>query len=115
MDDDIIDHLKVRCVYHDLKSIANIKFSNSVMHLNIRSLCPKIGELEALINLTGSPKVLMLTETWLTNTSLPHNIVNYSFLSSLRLKSRGDGVGMFVNNSLQDHVITYLLIILIIC
>ena len=64
----------------------------------------------------------MLTETWLTNTSLPHNIVNYSFLSSLRLKSRGDGVGMFVNNSLRyvimdrscDHLptnnIDYLLI-----
>ena len=101
MDDDIFDQLQVECVYYDLTSIANIKFSNSIMHLNIRSLSPKIGELEASINLTESPKVLMLTETWLTNTSLSYNIANYSFLSSPRLKTRGGGVGMFVNNSLQ--------------
>ena len=56
----------------------------------------------------------MLTETWLTNTSLPHNIANYSLLSSPRLKTRGGDVGMFVNNFLQyvikdrscDHLTT---------
>jgi hypothetical protein len=102
-DDDLYDQigLGVDCNYHDLASINNIQFPNSIMHLNIRSLSPKIDELEALINLVGSPKVLMLSETWLNNVSVSYNVSNYSFVSSPRLRGRGGGVAMFVNNLLH--------------
>jgi hypothetical protein len=71
MNEDILEQFGVDCEYHDLSTISNISFSNSLMHLNIRSISKKLGELEALINLTGSPKVLMLSETWLTNSAAP--------------------------------------------
>ena len=34
------------CDYLDLTTINNLKFSNSILHLNICSLAPKVNELE---------------------------------------------------------------------
>ncbi len=91
------------CEYVDLASRDTIKLHNSILHLNIRSLPNKINELEALLNMFDSPKVIMLSETWLTvNTSLL-NINNYFCVSSPRLQ-RGGGVAMYLHNSVQYSV-----------
>jgi hypothetical protein len=52
------------CNYCDVTSTYD--FSNSIIHINIRSLAPKIGEIENLLNLLKYPKVLLFSETWLT-------------------------------------------------
>ncbi len=88
------------CDYYDLSSVTCERFCNSYMHLNVRSLLHKVAEMEGLLNLFGHPKVLMLTETWLTLDSALLEIPDYTFVSSPRLLSRGGGVGAYIHKSL---------------
>ncbi len=89
------------CDYFNLSSIISARFCNSFLHLNARSQYYKIGEIEALLNLLGLPKILLITETWLSPVSPVQNIINYHFVSSPRMSGRGGGVGMYIHNSLQ--------------
>ncbi len=85
------------------------------MHLNIRSLAPKVSELEILLDLVGSPKVLILSETWLSVNCPMLNISGYNLISSPRKLGRGGGVAAYLHNSVSfmvkdkscDHVETH--------
>ena len=44
--------------------------------MNIRSLAPKIDEIESLIILLGYPKIFLLSETWLDSNSPLQQIPN---------------------------------------
>ena len=79
------------CDYYDLSVPLTVKFTNSIFHLNVRSLASKVCDIEGLINITGIPKVFMLSETWLSVNSHMLNIDNYSFISSPRCTGRGGG------------------------
>jgi hypothetical protein len=48
------------CNYCDLTSACDL--SDSIIHINIRSLAPKISELEILLNLLKYPKVLLISQ-----------------------------------------------------
>jgi len=91
----------IQCNYYDLSTVTRERFSNSNLHLNVRSLLHKVGEIDALLNLLGLPKVLMLSETWLEVYSPVLEINNYTFVSSPRRFSRGGGVGMYLHKSLR--------------
>lgn len=91
------------CDYLNLSDVTKA-FCNSFMHLNVRSQYHKVSELEALLNILGFPKVLLITETWLSPTSPLQNIANYHFVSSPRISGRGGGVGMYIHNSLQYNI-----------
>jgi hypothetical protein len=85
------------CNYCDLTSACDL--SDSIIHINIRSLAPKISELEILLNLLKYPKVLLISETWLSNNSPAVNVDGYSLVSSPRCSGRGGGVAAYVHNS----------------
>ena len=67
------------CCYLDLSTVPPNQFLNSFIHLSVRSLVRKTGEIEALFKIAGLPQALLLTETWLTTNSPLLNIDNYHF------------------------------------
>ena len=71
-DDDV--NLVGDCAYTNLASVNVDTFTNSILHLNMRSIRHKTAELEVIPNLLGLPKVVMITETWLTSDSSLTNI-----------------------------------------
>ena len=104
MDDDEVEFnlLSGDCVYYELTNPRLTSFTNSVIHLNIRSLRNKIPELECIINLLKYPKLIMLPETWLRMNSPFPNIDNYTFISSPRISNtHGSGVGIYIHKSLK--------------
>lgn len=69
-----------------------------IMHLNIRSLIPKIDLLRAWVVLY-KPNIITLSETWL-NSNIPDteiNLPNYTLYRSDR-SSRGGGVAIYVSS-----------------
>jgi hypothetical protein len=56
--------------------------------------------MENLLNLLKYPKVLLISETWLSNNSPAVNVNGYSLVSSPRCTGRGGGVAAYVHNSL---------------
>ena len=76
--------------------------SNFFMNLNIRSFNAN-GELfeSVLSSLTVSPKVIILTETWLTELTLENcKIDGYTGYHTIRQGRRSGGVSIFVHSSL---------------
>ncbi len=65
---------------------------------------PKIGDLEALANAVRFPKVLMLSETWLTINCPLLNIDSYCLLLSPKMTGRYGGVAMYVHST-DTHVV----------
>ena len=61
--DDNTELLADYCNYLSLAHIPINRFVNSLFHMNVRSLAPKIGEIESLIILLGNPKIFLLSET----------------------------------------------------
>lgn len=119
--DSAVNNFVNDCAYIDLTSINTTSFSNCIVHVNIWSLRNKISELEGILRILDFPKIILITETWLSSNSSLINIDKYSFISSPRHK-RGGGVGVYIHDSLHycikklssdsaiDHVIDYLLI-----
>ena len=89
------------CTYFDLNSLSNRKFVNSFMHLNVRSVSPKLPEIQGLLFLLGFPKIFMLSEIWLAQHSFLESVENYFFISSLRITNRWGGVGIYIHNSVK--------------
>ena len=58
------------------------------MHLNVRSVSPKLPEIQGLLTLLGFRKRFMLSETWLAQNSFLESDENYSFISSPRTTNR---------------------------
>ncbi len=91
------------CTYYELADTNNLNFDDSFLlaHLNVRSLFNKVGEVDAVINLLNFPKLLLLSETWLTIDAPLLNIDSYYFISSPRMKGRGGGIAMYIHKSVQ--------------
>ena len=68
-----LEDLEDNCDYQDLnKTIDNQQSDLAAIHLNIRGLNSKIGELMHLIDNSlkcQSPEIIMLCETWLKSNS----------------------------------------------
>jgi len=75
-----------------------------IVHLNIRSLIPKIDLLRAWVAL-HKPNIITLSETWL-NSSISDteiNLLNYTLYRSDR-SSRGGGVAIYVSSELISEL-----------
>ena len=72
-----------------------------VIHLNCRSLLPKVDELRAVFDLS-KPLFIAATETWLNN-NIPDTEVNINEYCIERndRNSRGGGVALYVKNGMK--------------
>ena len=94
------------CCYYDLNNLSDYPFTNSVLHLNARSLKNKLNDnIEIFLKMLNSAKALVLTETWFKGVSFLVNVLNYSFVSSYRVSSSGGSVGMCLNYTAYYQVI----------
>jgi hypothetical protein len=101
--DDDVNNLNSTCAYVDVTALPH-DISNSIMHLNVRSIFHKVAEIEGVLSLLGFPKALLVSETWLDLNTTISAVTNCSFISSPRLSGRGGGVGIFISNSIQYSV-----------
>lgn len=70
-------------------------------HLNVQSMGNKVNELECLFNqMKGCFDVVMLTETWQSDTSEEFELPHMKTFSIFRPSRRGGGVTMLLENSL---------------
>ena len=89
-----------------LLSNQNTKTSFTALSLNVRSLnnIHNFLKLESFLHsINVQPSILAITKTWLKeNQTGPHtNLCNYTFVSNSRSQSRGGGVGLYINCSLN--------------
>ena len=98
-DDDV--NLVGDCTYTNLSSVNVDTLTKSVLHFNMRSIRHKTAELEAILSLLGLPKVVMITEAWLTSDTSLTNITGYSLLSSPITFGRGGVAGVYVHDSIK--------------
>ena len=89
-----------------LLSNQNTKTSFTALSLNVQLLnnIHNFLKLESFLHsINVQPSILAITETWLKkNQTSPHtNLCNYTFVSNSRSQSRGEGVGLYVNCSLN--------------
>ena len=89
------------CDYHDLANVIDNRQSDlSAIHLNIRGLNSKVGELTYLIDnsfKSHTPDILMLCETWLKSNSPRPNVPGYHLERHDRKCRRGGGTGILVS------------------
>jgi hypothetical protein len=104
------NHLDINCKYLspvDVKQTLTEKFKNhdilAVLHLNARSLVPKLTQLHLLLTqLDIEFDIIAISETWESesNKSMVH-IPGYSKISSYRTDGRsGGGVALFIKDGL---------------
>ena len=90
------------CSYDNLDSSIVCDSSDlSVIHLNIRDLNSKIGDLNFILNHsfnTRHPDVILICETWLTSKSPRPYISGYNLERTDRLNKRGGGVCVLISN-----------------
>ncbi len=86
---------------NDLRSGGGLKF----LHLNIRSLLPKLDFITTLIS-ESAPDVIVITESWLTG-KVPDSDVAISGFNLFRADriSKGGGVIVYVKEHLATHII----------
>ena len=89
------------CDYYGLnKNIDNSHFDITALHLNIRGLNSKIGELTYLIDNSFKyqpPEIVMLCETWLKSNSPRPRIPGYKVERHDRKRKQGGGTGILVS------------------
>ena len=51
--------------YVDLNNVKGNRFCNSILHLNVRSLTKKVGDIKLMLSDLSYPKLMLLTEIWL--------------------------------------------------
>ena len=112
----IIDNI-AKCDYYleeKFKSeISNYLPDNSyfsVFHLNVRSLMPKLDDLQQyLVEITHKFSVIGISETWLKNDNeaFIHHLPGYSFVNNNRKTKNGGGVGMFYISSALKFRVRY--------
>ena len=86
--------------YKTHKDLSTISIP-TILICNIRSLAPKIDELECVINL-NSADVLYVTETWLSEEISDSyvSLLNFSLFRKDRT-TRGGGIAMYVKSSIR--------------
>ena len=89
------------CDYHDLnKGVDNSNSDITAIHLNIRGLNSKLGELTHLIDnsfICQPPEILMLCETWLKSNSPRPFIPGYRLERHDRRRKQGGGTGILIS------------------
>ena len=93
------------CTPHSLsQDLSPLPSSLSVMHINCRSLLPKLSEIKDLLHLLPAT-ILALTETWLEeNQSDLVNIPGYQFIQKPRGASKGGGgVGILIKEGVPHE------------
>ena len=97
-----LDDPEDNCDYHDLaKVIDNRQSDLSAVHLNIRGLNSKLGELTHLIDNSFTcqpPDILMLCETWLKSNSPRPNIPGYQLERHDHKHKKGGGTGILISS-----------------
>ena len=89
------------CTYDNLNN--NIQCDSgdlSIIHLNIRGLNSKIGDLNYILThsfSTTHPDIILLCETWLTNKSPKPYLHGYNVERSDRLNKKGGGVCVLIS------------------
>ena len=75
------------------------------IHINIRSLCPKLDQLKAWLSY-NNPNIITLSETWLGNEDSDSSVKldNFTLYRSDR-GSRGGGVATYVSSNLKSQII----------
>ena len=90
------------CSYDNLdNSIKCDSGDLSIIHLNIRGLNSKIGDLNYILThsfTTSHPDVILLCETWLTGRSPKPFINGYNLERTDKKNKKGGGVGMLISN-----------------
>ena len=90
------------CLYENLDNSIKCDSSDlSIIHLNIRGLSSKIGNLDYLLThsfTTSHPDIILLCEIWLTNRSPKLYISGYNLEGTDRLNKKGGGVGVLISN-----------------
>ena len=90
------------CDYHDLaNAIDNHQSDLTAVHLNIRGLNSKLGELSHLIDNSFKcqpPEIVMLCETWLKSNSPRPNVPGYQLERHDRIRRRGGGTGILISS-----------------
>jgi len=78
-DTNFFPHLLKECKYYSTTELSNKSQMNlssfAVMHINSRSLLPKIDEISHLLNQIPT-SILAVTETWLTDTTASPNLIS---------------------------------------
>ena len=107
-------HVKTdsRCDYYvedKFNEMLHSKFRNdnyfSIVHLNIRSLQNKLGDLTTLLaNLDIRFSIVGITETWLQESTHNVDIDGYDFVYKNRSSKSGGGVGLYVSNNLNFKI-----------
>src|SRR6218665_1435555 len=83
----------------------NLPDAFSIMHLNCRSLIPKINDLLSLLQLLPV-KIVALTETWLTDELASSiSVPGYQLIHKSRESDRYGGVGFLISNEVHFHEI----------
>ena len=89
------------CTYEDLKKEITCDSSDlSIIHLNIRGLTSKLGDLNHILNnsfSTQHPDIVLLCETWLTSKSPRQTINGYNIERSDRQHKKGGGVAILIS------------------
>ena len=97
-----LDDPEDNCDYHDLaNTIDNHQSDLSALHLNIRGVNSKIGELTHLIDnsfKSQPPDILMLCETWLKSNSPHPNVPGYQLERHDRKRRKGGGTGILISS-----------------
>lgn len=77
-------------------------------HINLRSIHTGFNEFKTLVVDSNNFDVIMVTETWLTDTQDPDvfSIAGYKFYNINRI-GRGGGVGAYVRDSLHSEIISF--------
>ena len=79
------------------------KTNFSIIHFNTRSLMRNFDQLNLLLRNLNMPfSVIGVSKTWLTDCAAEHvNIRGYNFVSNHRKSKTGNGVGIYLQNSLE--------------
>ena len=82
-------------------STCSIPSTPAILMANVRSLCPKMDELHAVVSVT-KPEIICLTETWL-NINIPDSAIqlgNYACMRRDRPDGHCGGVCVYVDSHL---------------
>ncbi len=103
--------INLKCEYIDVDTKRE-KLNNKqllCMHLNIRSLPGKHDSLKMMLSTLDEngfkPDIILLCETWLNDHNYnTFNLENYDFVETHRRKSKGGGVGIYINQEINYKI-----------
>ena len=103
------------CDYFDYqdKKIPVEALDLTVLHLNVRGLASKLGDVSRLLTSctnTGELDIACLSETWLSACSPNVDIPGYNLVRDDRKNRKGGGVSIYINNRLKFNVLEELTI-----